>query len=219
MARTTAGRFAQVDRPPATPREVLARAVAERKRIEQRIEQLRQAIIQARENSMSALGHVDDAEAALAEAERTEQRRAVALALGEPHPAGPSVDEARQALIEARHAHQLARSAIATLEAGARDLEPQLTFAGERVRNALVAVVEAEGGVKHLLEAYDDARIGVERIALALRLLGPTFKISAGIEHPDRALPRHDASLADAWRTVLKALEDGEVETALPGPA
>ena len=65
----------------------------------------------------------------LAEAERTEQHRAVALALGEPIQAGPSVEEARRALSESQHQHRLARSAIATLEAGARDLAPQLTFA------------------------------------------------------------------------------------------
>ena len=59
----------------------------------------------------------------------TEQHRAVALALGEPIQAGPSVEEARRALSESQHQHRLARSAIATLEAGARDLAPQLTFA------------------------------------------------------------------------------------------
>jgi hypothetical protein len=98
MARTATGRFApggnrdfaRVDQPPATPREVLARAAAERKRIEERSERLRAAIGQARENSMAALGVVDEAEAALLEAERTEERRAIAAALGEAAPAGPS---------------------------------------------------------------------------------------------------------------------------------
>jgi len=79
--------------------------------------------------------------------------------------------------------------------------------------------LEAEDAIERLSAAYDDARVGVERIALALRLLGPTFKVSAGFEHPHNPLPRHDASLVDAWRTALKALEEGPVETPLPEPA
>ena len=42
---------------------------------------------------------------------------------------------------------------------GGRDLAPQLTFAGERVRNALAAVVEAEDAIERLSAAYDDARV------------------------------------------------------------
>jgi len=67
---------------------------------------------------MTALGVVDEAEAALTEAERTEQYRAVALALGEEAPPGVSVEQARRALTEAQRQHRLARDAIATLEAG-----------------------------------------------------------------------------------------------------
>ena len=191
--------------------------MTERQRIEQRSEQLRAAIAQAKENSLDALGHVDDAEAALLEAERTEQHRAVALALGEPHLAGPSVDEARRALTKARHAHQLARSAIATLESGFRDLEPQLIFAGERVRNALASVLESESAVARLLGAYDRSRVAVEQIAAVLRFLGPSF-VSLGWEHPDRPLPAVDGSFLAAWRATLAALEAGEVETPLPLP-
>ena len=65
---------------------------------------------------MTALGVVDEAEAALTEAERTEQYRAVALALGEEAPPGVSVEQARRALTEAQRQHRLARDAIATLE-------------------------------------------------------------------------------------------------------
>jgi hypothetical protein len=151
----------------------------------------------------------------LVEAERGEQHRAVARALGEPHPAGPSVDEARRALTEAQHQHQLARSAIATLEAGARDLEPQLIFAGERVRNALVAALENESAITRLLEAYDRSRVAVEQVAAVLRFLGPSF-VNLGWEHPDRPLPAVDGSFLAAWRTTLKALEAGAVETPLP---
>ena len=222
MARTATGRFAsggdrgfaRVDRPPATPREVLARAAAERRHVEERVERLRQAIVNAREASMTALGVVDDAEAALAEAERGEQRRAVALALGEEIPGGPSVNEAQAAVIEAKRRHALARQAIASLEAGSREVAGDLGTANERVRNALVAVIEAEDGVKHLMEAYDETRARLEQIALALRHLGPFFGVSPGFEHPQRALPRHDASLLNAWRTALAALESGEVEVA-----
>ena len=35
----------------------------------------------------------------------------------------------------------------------------ELTFAGERVRNALAAVVEAEDAIERLSAAYDDARV------------------------------------------------------------
>jgi hypothetical protein len=194
----------------------LARAVTERRHIEQRNERLRQAIVQARENSMSALGVVDAAEAALVEAERTEQHRAVALALGEPHPTGPSVDEARRALTEARHAHQLARSAITTLESGAREVAGHLALAAERAHNALAAMLEAEGVVGNLLAAYDAGRAHVEQIAMVLRFLGPGRGVNGGWEHPDRPLPAVDGSLLDAWRAALAALERGEVETALP---
>jgi hypothetical protein len=102
IARTATGRFTRVDQPPATPREVLARAVAERRSIAERAERLQQAVVNAREASMTALGVVDDCEAALVEAERGEQHRAVALALGEEIPGGPSVAEAQAAVIEAK---------------------------------------------------------------------------------------------------------------------
>ena len=87
------------------------------------------------------------------------------------------------------------------------------------MRNALAAVVEAEDAIERLSGLTTTLASSVERIALALRLLGPTFKVSAGFEHPHNPLPRHDASLVDAWRTALKALEEGPVETPLPEPA
>jgi hypothetical protein len=87
--------------------------------------------------------------------ERGEQHRVVALALGEAAPPGLSVDKARDALTEAQRQHRLAREAIATLESGLRDLAPQLTFAGARVRDAVVAVFEDEGAVKQLLLRCD----------------------------------------------------------------
>jgi len=151
----------------------------------------------------------------LAEAERTEQHRAVALALGEEAPSGVGVDEARRALTEAQHQHRLARDAIMTLEGGLRDLAPQLTFAGARVRDALASVLEDEGAVRDLLTAYDACRVRTEQVAAALRFLEPSF-VRPGWAHPDRAIPPHQTPLADAWRAVLKALEEGEVETALP---
>jgi hypothetical protein len=175
------------------------------------------AIADEREHSMTALGLVDEAELALTAAERTEGRRAVAAALGEAAPPGPSVEEARQGLAEAQRRHRLARDAIATLESGLRDLAPQLTFAGARVRDALVAVVEAEGAVDDLLAAYDRSRVHVEQIAAALRFLEPSF-VRPGWAHPDRPIPPHQTPLADAWRAVLKALEEGAVETPLPQP-
>jgi len=84
---------------PPLPREVLAEAVAERRRIAERIERLHKAIAQAREASLEALGRIDEAEERLAAAERTEERRAVAIALDEEVPEGPSLAEARQALV------------------------------------------------------------------------------------------------------------------------
>jgi hypothetical protein len=112
----------------------------------------------------------------------------------------------------------LARQAIASLEAGSREVAGDLRTANERARNALAAVVKAEDGVKHLMEAYDETRVRLERIALALRHLGPTFEVSPGFEHPLRPLPRHDVSLVNAWREALLALARGEVETPLPLP-
>jgi hypothetical protein len=156
-------------------------AVVERRRLQERSTRLCEAIAEARERSLDAIGIVDEAELALTAAERGEQHRVVAVALGETAPPGPSVEEARVALVEAQRQHRLAREAIATLEGGLADLAPQLTFAGARVRDALASVVEDEGAVERLLLVYDEARVGLERIALALRLLGPTFKGFSGV--------------------------------------
>jgi hypothetical protein len=199
------------------PREQLRVAVVERRRLQERSTRLCEAIAEAREHSLDAIGVVDDCEIALTKAERGEQHRAVALALGEEAPPGPSVEEARAALTEAQRKHRLAREAIATLETGLRDLAPQLTFAGARVRDAVVVVFEDEDAVEQLLAAYDACRVRTEQVAAALRFLEPSF-VRPGWAHPDRALPPHRTPLVDAWRTVLKALEEGAVETPLPFP-
>jgi len=65
--------------------------VAERGRLQERSTRLCSAIAQARENSMTALGVVDDCELTLTAAERGEQHRVVALALGETVATGLSV--------------------------------------------------------------------------------------------------------------------------------
>jgi hypothetical protein len=198
----------------ASPRDELRAAVAERRRIADRGARLHQALIDARESSLDKLGLVDEAEERLVKAEAAQPHRAIAEVLGEALPPGPSVDEARLAVVEVKHQHDLAREQIRMLETGIRELEPRLTLASEAVRNALAAVVANEQAVQHLLEAY-----AVERLALALRLLGPGHGVSPGFQHPLRPLPRHDTALADAWRAALTALESGEVETVLPIPA
>jgi hypothetical protein len=118
-------------------------------------------------------------------------------------------------LAEAQRRHQAARDAVASLGRGTSELAAQLTFADQRLRHALVAVVEDEGVVARLLAAYDRSRVVVEQIAKVLRFLEPNF-VSPGWEHPDRPIPAVDGSFLAEWRTALAALEAGEIETILP---
>jgi len=97
-------------------------------------------------------------EAALTAAERTEERRAVAIALDEEVPEGPSLAKARQVLAEAHGQHQRARDAIATLQAGLAAAALPVSSAEARVPVALAAVLESEGAIRRLLDAYDRSR-------------------------------------------------------------
>jgi hypothetical protein len=213
MALTAARRVAP------SPREELRVAVAERRRIAERQQRLRQAIANAREVSLDKIGAVDAAESALAEAERSEQQRAVALALGEAAPAGPSVAEARAALEQAQRQHQLAREAIATLQAGLTNTALPVSAGGAKVKGAIAGVLESEGAVEGLLEAYDLSRARTAMFAAVLLELGPALVSNPGWQHSDRPVPPFDPALLAAWRSTLQALEAGEADMPLPDPA
>jgi hypothetical protein len=189
-------------------RNELLAAIAVRRSIADRGERLRAAIAQARENSLTAMGLVDEAEAALAKAQSSEQHRAVALALNEVAPPGPSVEQARAALAAAQHEHRLARDAIATLEGGIAAARLPVSTSEARVKAALV--LESEGAVDGLLMAYDLARSRAAQIADVLLFLGPSLVGHPGWDHRDRPIPPFDGALVSAWRAVLRALEAGE---------
>jgi hypothetical protein len=194
----------------------LRRAVAARRSTGNRAERLRAAVVAAREASLTAIGVVDEAEAALAQAERREQRRAVAEALGEAIPPGPSREEARRALEQAHEKHGLARNGVATLESGSREVTANLQLANGAVRAAIAEVLTGEGAIDRLLMAYDEARVKVEQVAAVLRFLGPTYGVPLGWEHPQRPLPPHQTPAVAMWRAMLRELEDATVETAFP---
>jgi len=231
VARGAGGRFAPrarahagvvVDRAqlPRRSREVLAEAVAARRRVSGRAERLRAAVAEVDDALFATFAAVRRAEAALAEAELGEPRRVAAAVLGEEAPPGPSIAEARAALAEAHDRDRQARERIATLRTALADATSPMTFAEMRVREALVAVLDDERAIAKLLAAYDRYRSEAARIAAVLRQLGPGFvgHENGGWEHPDRPVPAFDGALAGAWWAALAALERGEVETPLPDP-
>jgi hypothetical protein len=196
---------------------VLAEAAASHRAAVERLERIERAVVNAREASMDARDTMEGAEAALAEAEGREQRRVVAVALGEPAPVGPNLEQARTALAAAQATHRRARQAIALLEEERVAAEPSVAFAAERVRVALADLLAEEGIPGKLFQAYDAHRARAEQIAEVLRSLGLTLLGQAynTWSHPQRPIPPH-ASLVPQWQAVLQKLRDGEADTPFP---
>jgi hypothetical protein len=200
---------------PPSPRAVLAEAAARHRQAVERLEKLAAALARAREASLGARGQMEDAEAALAEAEGRERHRAVAIALGEPVPPWPSLEEHRRVFEETQATHRRARELIALLEQGQAAAAPPIHFAAGRVEAALRDLLVEEGVVERLVGAYDTYRVRAAAVAAVLRSLGLSL---IGLQHQyweQRPIPPY-VSLVPEWTAVLEKLRAGEVDTAWP---
>jgi hypothetical protein len=183
-------------------RQALADAIARRKAITERIARINAAIDVYEERC--PYGAVERAEEAVEVARRNEPGRAVALILGDPMPEGQSVEEARQALAEARTADNAATSAKQLLRDQAREAREALISADDRIEREIKAVIESEPAMTRLLEAFYEKEAelaSLRRTIASVRLfVPPQFRNWDGMRDCPDARPN------PAWRDAIASL-------------
>jgi hypothetical protein len=160
----------------------------------------------------SANEAVERAETTLKDARTRQQKTLVAKLLGDPSSPGPTVEEAEQALVDARGTLVTAQRTRDALESQQRAAESTLGWAKSGLRDSIARVVHSEGAASAVLAQYLEARREVARIHEVLSLLAARNCLPA---YWDTHVHYPPTNAEAPWRAALAALES-DADAELP---
>jgi phage-related tail protein len=193
----------------SSERESLAAAISRHDGAKARLARINAAAEQV--SVWTAVEAVEKAEATLKEARARAPKMLVARLLGDPT-SGPTVEEAEQALSDARAALESAQQTRDALDGQRRVAESSIANAHRSVREAVRLVVQAEGAAEPVLAQYIEARREVARLHEVLSLFSSRNCLPA---YWDSVVyfPPMDADLP--WREAFAQLES-DADATLP---
>jgi chromosome segregation ATPase len=193
-------------------REQLAKAIANLREAEGRVDAVQQAQETAANNARTARDTLEAAEANVLVAQRASTQHAVSTALGKAGPAPTTVKEARTAVVDAKDDLATAEEALAELDKELKSAESKFTFANLRYEQAILAALKVDPAVLKLEEEKQRLHERLRAIEAAQSIARNPFEPRTGND-----VPHHNEAkrLAPEWWDAVVQLRD-DADAPLP---